>query len=127
MSTKSRLFCYTMVSSRLMHYNYLSLIYPNNIDILSVSLYHNHGNMSTFKVIIVPDDQWWYTASIPALDYCVSRGATVDEALNNVQEAMEGVIETMIAHDIPLPQENRIIETSITYPSIRINSILQAA
>ena len=49
-----------------------------------------------FKVILEwNDDESGYTVTVPALPGCVSEGDTLQEALDNVREAITGFIEAV--------------------------------
>lgn len=41
-----------------------------------------------FTVIVEQDDAGWYVASVPALRGCHTQGATLDELLANVRDAI---------------------------------------
>lgn len=45
------------------------------------------------KVILEPSDEGGYTAIVPALPGCISEGGTQEEALANIQEAIELYLE----------------------------------
>ena len=45
------------------------------------------------QVILEPSDDGGYTVSIPALPGCISEGDNIDEALANIQEAIELYLE----------------------------------
>lgn len=75
--------------------------------------------MYSFKVQISCDDEGKYIATIPALKYCMSEWDTVEEVLENIQEAMEWTIEVMQEEGIPIPQEKTFLETTLTYRSLR--------
>ena len=45
------------------------------------------------RVIIQPGEDLGYVAHVPALNGCWTQGATREEALANVREAIEGWIE----------------------------------
>jgi predicted RNase H-like HicB family nuclease len=45
------------------------------------------------KVILEPSDEGGYTAIVPALPGCISEGETQEEALANIQEAIELYLE----------------------------------
>lgn len=47
----------------------------------------------TFHVKIIEDEDSWYTAEVPALKGCVSQGATIDEAKENLKIAIESWME----------------------------------
>ena len=46
-----------------------------------------------FKVVLEPGDEGGFTVYVPSLPGCISEGETVDEALKNVQEAIELYLE----------------------------------
>ena len=56
-----------------------------------------------FRVILEPDEDGVFVAQVPALPGCISQGATRAEALKNVQEAIEGYLESLREHDEPIP------------------------
>ena len=45
------------------------------------------------QVILEPSDEGGYTVYVPALPGCISEGDNVDEALKNIQEAIELYLE----------------------------------
>ncbi len=51
-----------------------------------------------------------YHAFCPALVGCHSEGDTLDEAIENIREAMTVYIESLTAHGEPLPVENILIK-----------------
>jgi predicted RNase H-like HicB family nuclease len=61
------------------------------------------------QVILIPDETGGYIVEVPSLPGCYSQGETVDEALENIREAIELHIETMtdagerVPDDVPSP------------------------
>ena len=49
--------------------------------------------VKTFDVILERDEEGWFVADVPALPGCHSQGKTKREALTNVKEAIELVLE----------------------------------
>ena len=47
------------------------------------------------KVVLEPSDEGGYTVYVPSLSGCISEGETIDEALENIQEAIELYLEPM--------------------------------
>jgi predicted RNase H-like HicB family nuclease len=45
------------------------------------------------QVILEPSDEGGYTVFVPSLPGCISEGEDVDEALANIQEAIELYLE----------------------------------
>ena len=47
------------------------------------------------KVILEPSDEGGYTVFVPSLPGCISEGASVEEALENIKEAIELYLELL--------------------------------
>lgn len=45
------------------------------------------------KVVLEPSEEGGYTVYVPALPGCISEGETVEEALVNIEEAIELYLE----------------------------------
>ena len=56
-----------------------------------------------FRVLIEQDEDGIYIAEAPSLPGCVSQGRTRAEALDAIQEAIAGYIESLQAHGEPIP------------------------
>jgi antitoxin HicB len=61
--------------------------------------------MLTYTVQLDPQKEGGYTVTVPSLPGCISEGETIDEALRNIQEAIEGYLLTLVAHGRKLPLE----------------------
>ena len=48
------------------------------------------------QVILEPSDEGGYTVYVPALPGCISEGDTRDEALKNINEAIELYLEPVV-------------------------------
>ena len=46
-----------------------------------------------FQVVLEPSDEGGYTVFVPSLPGCISEGETVEDALANIQEAIELYLE----------------------------------
>ena len=46
-----------------------------------------------FEVVFEPSEEGGYTVYVPALPGCISEGDTVDEAMENIREAIELYLE----------------------------------
>ncbi len=57
-----------------------------------------------YKVVVEPQEEGGYSVYVPALPGCVSQGETVDEALDNIREAIEVYLESLKQRGIALPQ-----------------------
>lgn len=56
-----------------------------------------------FRVVLQQDEDEVFVAEVPSLPGCLSQGATRDEALNNVREAIIGYLQSLKQHNEPLP------------------------
>ncbi len=62
-----------------------------------------------FTVILEKDENEVYIATVPALPGCISDGNTVEEAMANIKEAIQGFIDDMIADGEAIPHDIDII------------------
>ncbi len=71
-----------------------------------------------FKVILEKEGEGGYSVTVPALEGCYTQGDTFEEAIENTKDAIEGFIETLKAHNQPIPVDEELIFTdiSITIP-----------
>jgi predicted RNase H-like HicB family nuclease len=65
--------------------------------------YAEGGLEMKYRVLIQPDEDGVYVAECPSLPGCVSQGETREEAVANIQEAIEGYLESLKAHGDPIP------------------------
>ena len=56
-----------------------------------------------FRVLIEQDEDGVYVAEVPSLPGCVSQGATRTEAVDNIKEAIAVYLESLDAHNEPIP------------------------
>ena len=57
------------------------------------------------QVILTQNETGVYTAEVPSLPGCIGQGATIDEALANIQEAIELYIAVLIEDGKPIPED----------------------
>ena len=67
-----------------------------------------------FKVVLTKDPDGFYIADIPTLKHCISYGDTIEEAMENIQDALQGVLATMQAKKIPIPDDSTRLEYQLT-------------
>lgn len=60
------------------------------------------------KVILEPSEEGGYTAIIPSLPGCISEGETREEALKNIQEALELYLEPVEDDQIFAPNAETV-------------------
>jgi predicted RNase H-like HicB family nuclease len=67
-----------------------------------------------YRVVIEQDEDGIFVAEVPSLPGCISQGRTRVEALKNIQEAVEVYIESLKAHNEPIPPsiDEEIIEVA---------------
>ena len=68
-----------------------------------------------FRVVIEPDEDGVFVAECPTLPGCISQGATREEALANIKEAISGYIASLRKHGEPVPLP--ITEEVVDVPS----------
>jgi predicted RNase H-like HicB family nuclease len=69
-----------------------------------------------FKVVIEEDEEvGGYVVSCPALPGCFSQGDTVEEALENIKEAMQACMESLAEDEL---------KSYLTKPSSRIVDVV---
>jgi len=56
-----------------------------------------------FRVIVEPDEDGIFVATVPSLPGCVSQGTSRAEALHNAREAIEGYLESLRDRGDPIP------------------------
>lgn len=49
-----------------------------------------------FRVLVEPDEDGVFVAECPSLPGCVSQGATRGDALENIQDAIKGYLESWV-------------------------------
>jgi predicted RNase H-like HicB family nuclease len=68
-----------------------------------------------YRVLIEQDEDGFFVAEVPSLPGCISQGSTRAEALSNIHEAIEGYLESLQAHDEPIPPpiEEEVVEVAV--------------
>jgi predicted RNase H-like HicB family nuclease len=67
-----------------------------------------------YTVILEPGEDGYVVAQCPALPGCWSQGKTDEEALANIQEAIELYVESLVANGEKIPQEEvRTVEVTL--------------
>jgi len=56
-----------------------------------------------YRVTIEQDEDGVFVAEVPSLPGCISQGETRIEAVDNVKEAIELYLESLAAHNEPVP------------------------
>jgi len=58
-----------------------------------------------FTVILEPEEDGGYSVHCPALPGCSSQGDSLEEALDNIKEAISGVLKVCHKEGMPIPRE----------------------
>ena len=67
-----------------------------------------------FKVIIQEAEEGGYIVSCPALPGCHSQGETIEEALENIKEAIIGCLESLAEERMKqLGEKGRVVEVVV--------------
>ena len=68
-----------------------------------------------YRVIIEQDEDGMFVAEVPSLPGCISQGKTRSEVLRNIQEAIEVYVESLKAHNEPIPPsiDEEIVEVAV--------------
>jgi antitoxin HicB len=72
------------------------------------------ANVREYDVVLMPEDEGGFSVSVPALPGCVSQGETREQALAMVREAIEVYLESLLAHDDPVPCPIEIERVTVT-------------
>lgn len=72
------------------------------------------ADVREYDVVLAPEDEGGFSVSVPALPGCISQGETREEALAMVREAIEVYIESLLAHDDPVPRPIEIERVTVT-------------
>jgi len=68
-----------------------------------------------YRVTIEQDEDGIFVAEVPTLPGCITQGATRGEAIKNIKEAIELYLESLEAHDEPVPPPiwEEIVEVAV--------------
>jgi predicted RNase H-like HicB family nuclease len=68
-----------------------------------------------FRIVIQPDEDGIYVAEVPSLPGCISQGQTRTEAIENIKEAIAAYLESLKAHDEPVPPpiDEEVVEVTV--------------
>ncbi len=68
-----------------------------------------------YRILIKQDEDGVFVAECPSLPGCISQGKTRKEAIENIQDAIRGYLESLKKHDEPIPPsiEEETVEVAI--------------
>ncbi len=67
-----------------------------------------------FTVILEPDTSGGYVVSCPELPGCYSQGETVEEALENIKEAILLTLEDLAESREPIPEPRQVLVSTVS-------------
>ena len=71
---------------------------------------NNNKQVYNYIVLLEKEEDGGYHAFCPMLKGCHSQGDTFEETIENITEAIELYIESLIADHQPVPRENIIVK-----------------
>jgi len=66
-----------------------------------------------FNIVLRPEPEGGFTASVPALPGCVTYGRTLAEAKKMAKDAVSGYIESLRKHGDAVPTDDETLVTSV--------------
>ena len=68
-----------------------------------------------YRILITEDEDGEFVAECPSLPGCISQGETRELALENIQDAIKGYLESLIKHGDPIPPSiiEEIVEVNV--------------
>lgn len=66
-----------------------------------------------FSITLERDEDGVWIAECPSIPGCVSQGATRDEAVVNIQDAIKGCLAVRAEQGLPLTVETRQVEVTV--------------
>ena len=61
--------------------------------------------MKRRQVLIYPGEDGFWVVECPSLPGCISQGASKEEALANIKEAIEGYVAVLEEDGLPVPED----------------------
>jgi len=58
------------------------------------------------QIVVFPGEDGYFVAECPSLPGCISQGATKEEAVVNIREAMVAYIDALTADGYPVPEDS---------------------
>ena len=64
--------------------------------------------MESRRIVLYPGEDGYWVVECPSLPGCISQGATREEAIENIKEAIALYIETLLAAGEAVPIDNSL-------------------
>jgi antitoxin HicB len=68
-----------------------------------------------YRILIEQDEDGMFVAECPSLPGCISQGRNRNEAVENIQDAIRGYLQSLKKHNEPIPPsiEEEIVEVAM--------------
>ena len=68
-----------------------------------------------YRVVMTEDEDGEFVAECPSLPGCISEGKTREAAVENIQDAIKGYLESLKKHGDPIPPsiKEEIVEVNV--------------
>jgi predicted RNase H-like HicB family nuclease len=68
-----------------------------------------------YRILIEQDEDGIFVVECPSLPGCISQGKSRKEAVDNIQDAVRGYLESLKKHNEPIPPsiEEEIVEVTL--------------
>ncbi len=68
-----------------------------------------------YRIVIAEDEDGEFVAECPSLPGCISQGKTREAAIENIQDAIKGYLESLKKHGDPIPPSinEEIVEVNV--------------
>ena len=68
-----------------------------------------------YRILITEDEDGEFVAECPSLPGCISQGSTREAAIENIQDAIKGYLESLKKHGDPVPPSisEEIVEVNL--------------
>ena len=82
---------------------------------MSKELLISGEKVTKYRIFIEQDEDGIFVAECPSLPGCISQGETRKQAVENIQDAIRGYLESLEKHDEPIPPsiDEEIVEVAL--------------
>ncbi len=65
-----------------------------------------------YKVVVSEGEDGWHVVECPSIPGCVSQGRTIEEALGNITDAIQGCLD-VLNEKIEIKGEEKLMEVAV--------------
>ena len=87
-------------------YSYRGMLFKYRIPTFS------DGKKMKYKVLISEGEDGWYVVECPSIPGCVSQGKSLEEALENIKDAIQGGLD-VLNEKIEIKGEEKLMEVAV--------------